>query len=220
MAEQNDPSRELVQKLASESLRRGDPTGWFEQLYAGAAGNTDVIPWVRLLPNPNLIQWLDRNGGETGARRAMVVGCGLGDDAEELAHRGFFVTAFDISAAAIGWAKRRFQDSKVKYAVADLFNLPQEWKEKFDLVVEIYTIQALPLDVRQRALQSLASLVAPAGELLYIGRGRDDDADAGNLPWPISRAELRTLIESGLKEISFEDYLDEEDPPVRRFRAL
>src|SRR5436190_20347535 len=166
MEEQNDPSRELVQKLASESLRRGDPTGWFEQLYAQATGNSDVIPWARLLPNSNLLQWLNRNRIETRPRRAMVVGCGLGDDAEELAHRGFHVTAFDISAAAIDWARRRFADSSVKYTVADLFKLPQEWMHKFDLVVEIYTIQALPLDVRKRALQCLASLVAPGGELL------------------------------------------------------
>ncbi|MDZ7952448.1 hypothetical protein [Nostoc sp. DedQUE09] len=34
-------------------------------------------------------------------QKALVIGCGLGDDAEALAHLGFEVTTFDISPTAM-----------------------------------------------------------------------------------------------------------------------
>src|SRR4051812_27932902 len=86
--EQPVPDRSIVRKLAGEHLERGDATGWFEALYAQANDDAGVIPWADLRPNPNLIEWLDRQPardtrGHGG--RALVIGCGLGDDAEELA---------------------------------------------------------------------------------------------------------------------------------------
>lgn len=55
---------------------------------------------------PSLVHWLVKNLGE--GLSAVVVGCGLGDDAEALAAAGFAVTAFDVSGSAIAWAKERF----------------------------------------------------------------------------------------------------------------
>jgi hypothetical protein len=40
------------------------------------------------------------------------------------------------------------------------------------------------------------------------------------MPLPLTRKELEGFRENGLKEIRFEDFVDEEDPPVRRFRVL
>jgi hypothetical protein len=40
------------------------------------------------------------------------------------------------------------------------------------------------------------------------------------MPWPLTRHELDTLTQAGLIEVSFEDYFDNETPPVRRFRVL
>jgi len=39
------------------------------------------------------------------------------------------------------------------------------------------------------------------------------------MPWPLTRGDLDLFSQSGLKLISFEDFFDHEDPPVRRFRA-
>ena len=66
-----------------------------------------MVPWADGLPDPNLVEWAGRAGsaGSDGAgRRALVVGCGLGYDAEFLAGRGFAVTAFDLSPTAIAAA--------------------------------------------------------------------------------------------------------------------
>lgn len=214
----HDDQREQARAMARDFVARGDAFGWFEQLYAGAGGDTSVIPWADQAPNPHLLTWLNkRDTKPTG--RALVVGCGLGDDAEELARRGFTVTAFDIAPTAIDWCRRRFPRSRVKYMAADLLAPPAEWSRAFDFVQESYTIQAMGMELRERALRQVSDFVAPRGTLLVVCRARDDDEPLVDLPYPLSRRELDVLRQHGLSERSFEDYLDDEDPPVRRFRA-
>ena len=60
------------------------------------------------------------------------------------ASAGYDTTGFDYSPDAIAWARKRFPHSKVNYETADLFDLPKNWREAFDLVSEIYILQALP----------------------------------------------------------------------------
>src|SRR6266498_2409740 len=93
--------------LAKRAIVKGDSTGWFDELYAAASGDASVIPWADEKPNRYLSEWLDKNNIRGKSKSAIVIGCGLGDDAEELSRRGFAVTAFDISTSAIEWAKRR-----------------------------------------------------------------------------------------------------------------
>jgi hypothetical protein len=83
-----DPKRRAARALARDALDRGRPLAWFEELYSGAAG-TEAIPWADLEPNPHLVSWLDANPTDGRGRRALKVGCGLGDDAEALAELGF-----------------------------------------------------------------------------------------------------------------------------------
>ena len=144
----------------------------------------------------------------------------MGDDAEELAQRGFLTTAFDISQTAISWCRRRHPHSSVAYLAADLFNAPAEWHGAFSLVVESYTLQVLPPDLRVKAIHRITGFLAPGGTLLVIARGRDSTESEGKMPWPLTREELTAIHECGLKEESFEDYFDNEDPPIRRFRAV
>lgn len=214
-------SRQNAREVAKPYLAGGDATGWFEPFYANAAGNPQNISWADLTPNPNLVEWLEREGERGDGRRALVVGCGLGDDAEELARRGFVVTAFDVAPTAVVWCKERFPRSSITYEVADLLNPPEDWVGKFDFVLEIYTLQCLPPANRQHALQELARLVAPGGQLLVICRGRADTDDPGILPWPLFKAELSQLQGLGLQPRSFEDFLDKKgDSPTRRFRVF
>ena len=39
------------------------------------------------------------------------------------------------------------------------------------------------------------------------------------MPWPLTEAEVRRFGAFGLTETFFEDFVDSEEPPVRRFRA-
>jgi SAM-dependent methyltransferase len=214
-----DAARANARRLAAEHLQRGDPTGWFEPLYAGANGDPAAIQWADARPNPHLVAWLDRARIAGDGRSALVVGCGLGDDAEELARRGFAVVAFDVAPTAVAWCRRRFPDSPVRYAVADVLDPPPAWAGAFDLVVEAYTLQVLPPDTRRAALARVAGFVAPGGALLVVARGRDEGDDPGAMPWPLTRAELAAVAAHGLAAAAFEDVADPEEPAVRRFRA-
>jgi len=77
----------------------------------------------------------------------------------------------------------------------------------------------LPPDIRADAICAISSFVAPAGTLLVVPRGRENDEPKGAMPWPLTKEEMALFQTDDLKEISFEDYIDDEEPPIRRFRA-
>ncbi len=213
--------RAKAREIATRHLSAGDALGWFEDLYSEAEGDPSVIPWADLAPNPNLLSWLDANDVVmNGEKSALKIGCGLGDDAEELARRGFETTAFDISKTAIAWCKKRFPRSAADYLTMDLFQAPQEWERRFDFVLESYTLQVLPARLRKEAISVISRFVRTGGLLLVIARGRDPGDDEGRMPWLLTRSELDEFAALGLRQKTFEDYWDSEDPPVRRFRVL
>jgi SAM-dependent methyltransferase len=214
-----ETARARGQRLARESLARGDTTGWFETLYAQAQGDPRAIQWAAMAVNPNLAAWLERTGLRGEGKWALVVGCGLGDDAETLARLGFAVEAFDVAPTAIDWCHARFPASPVHYVVADLLAAPANWLQAFDFVLEAYTLQVLPADVRPRAVEHIADSVAPGGTLLVICRGRDPEDAAGAMPWPLTRGDLDLFRAAELREICFEDYVERDESPTRRFRV-
>lgn len=207
-----------VEKLAKQSYARNDPTGWFEQLYNTAQGDESVIPWANLTVNPNLASWLKKQNIRGKGKTALVVGCGLGDDAEALANLGFEVFGFDISPTAIAWCQKRFPDSQVNYVIDNLLNPNVINNRNFDFILESYTLQALPASVRHQGIESIGKLLAPQGRLLIICRGRDVNEPATSLPFPLTKQELAYFEQLGLEQIRFEDYLDQRDKPIRRFR--
>jgi flavoprotein hydroxylase len=209
--------RSRARALAREAIGRGDALAWFEVLYREAEAGTTVVPWADLVPNPHLVAWLDAHPDVDG--RALDVGTGFGDNAEELARRGFAVVAFDVAGTAVARARERFPGSPVRYAVADLLEPPAEWRAAFDLVAETYTLQVLPPRERGLAVQALRTFVAPGGTLLVIARGREPADPEGAMPWPLTRGEVEAIAGDGLTLTGLEDFLDDEDPPVRRLRA-
>jgi SAM-dependent methyltransferase len=177
-------------------------------MYVAAGDDLAAVPWANLKPFPLLVEWLDGEGATAGGR-ALVIGCGYGDDAEELARRGFEVSAFDFSPTAIARARERFPDSPVDYRVADLFGLPDEWAGRFDLVVEIRTMQSLPIAERRAGAAAIAATVAPAGRLWLFALARETHLPGDRRPWPVVPAELERFEAAGLTwESRREDLLD------------
>lgn len=180
----------------------------FEEMYAAAGDDLTVVPWASLKPFPLLVEWLGAAGAAVSGT-ALVIGSGYGDDAEELARRGFATSAFDLSPTAIERTHERFPDSTVDYRVADLFDLPAEWRERFDLVVEIRTLQSLPIEQRRAAAGAIAATVAPGGRLWLFALGRDAHLPGETRPWPVTHEELEVLEAAGLAwESRREDLLD------------
>jgi SAM-dependent methyltransferase len=197
-----------------EAFARGEPTAWFEPLYAEAAQGRAIVPWDRATPNPLLVQWATGRDG-TG-HTAVVVGCGLGRDAEFIATLGYRTTGFDLSATAIDGAQRRHPGTAVTYEVADLFGLPAHLRDAFDLVVESYTVQSLPDPPRAAAIAVVTTLVAPGGTLLVIAAAGAEESPTGP-PFPLPRREIDAFAVDGLEPIEVEDLVDEGG--VRRWRA-
>jgi SAM-dependent methyltransferase len=220
-----EDARARVREIASEHYRRGDVMGWFEALYAEADGDNSIIPWADLEPNRFFKAWAESNGLKGEGRTALVVGCGRGDDAKYLHDLGFEVTAFDISPTAIEWAKRLYGDADIEFEVNDLFDPPNSWHFTqtgeaktggFDFVLEIYTIQPLPIDIRSRVVDSISDFVAENGTLVVVTRGREDDEEPDELPWPMSRRELSLFEANGLTQTDFVEMPpDEEGEPPR-----
>jgi SAM-dependent methyltransferase len=219
-----EKARERVAEIASEHYKRGDVMGWFEALYSESAGNNEMIPWADLEPNRFFRAFAEDTSLKGEGRTALVVGCGLGDDARYLDDLGFRVTAFDISPTAIDWAKKLHADREINFVVADLFKSPDEWKYSpadprsgcgFDLVLEVYTIQPLPVSMREEVIDSIASFVGQGGTLIVVTRGREDEEETEELPWPVSRRELSRFEHHGLKEIDFRIMPGDEGEPDR-----
>ena len=150
-----DEVREKLLSMSEAASEAGMPLAWFEELYSTADRDGDWIPWSDGRPNPLVVEWIV---GQQDFGRALVVGCGLGEDAAFLDQRGWDVTAFDLSPTAIEWAKEMFSESKVNWLSADLLDLPEEWNSSFDLVLEVHILQAIPESVRMQASPKLAPL--------------------------------------------------------------
>jgi len=162
-----------------------------------------MIPWADLEPNAYFKQWAEKNGIKGEDRKALVVGCGLGDDANYLNDLGFEVTAFDLSPTAIEWAKKLYDDDAIQFEVMNLFEPPRGWIGAFDFVLEIYTIQPLPIEMREDAIDAVARFVKDRGELVVVTRGREDDEPLDQVPWPLSRKDLSRFQVSGLQQKDF-----------------
>ncbi|MCS6834913.1 MAG: class I SAM-dependent methyltransferase [Anaerolineae bacterium] len=211
-------SQKTTEDLIRRAFETGDFTGWFEAVYASASEGTMKIPWAQMQPAEGLVRWASEARPQGEGLSALVVGCGLGDDAEFLAGLGYAVTAFDVSPSAIASAQSRFPQSRVRYQVADLLDLPVEWRHNFDFVLEHRTIQALPWHFCQPAIEAISAQVRHGGQVLVITHGREPHEDKRGIPWRLSREELAHFLAQGLREVRFDDV---QDPNGRReFRVL
>jgi SAM-dependent methyltransferase len=201
----------------SRRLAAEDSFAWFERLYAQVREGAAVAPWDRGGPHPLLVDWAEARGLDGAGRRALVVGAGLGADAEYIAARGFDTVAFDLAATALRIARERFPQSRVSYRVADLLAPPEEWRRAFDLVFESLTVQSMPPALHADAIAAVAGMVAPGGTLLVVSGAGDEDDRPDGPPWPLTRAEIDAFATGGVEPVRIEELRDPAAP--RRWRA-
>jgi len=198
----SEEKRQVIKNLVEKHSSSDEPFAWFEELYASAKNDPTFIPWAKLEATSHLQEWLKTHQPtkENKTLTAVVIGCGLGDDAELLQEAGFQVTAFDISPTAINWCRQRFPNTKVNYVCADVFQLPTKWEKQFDFVWECRTIQALPLDVREDAIKGIVSLLKSSGTLLMFTHYHTEKEPPSGPPWALSEDDLAYFTSLGLKE--------------------
>jgi hypothetical protein len=94
----------------------------------------------------------------------------------------------------------------VDYRVADLLDLPTEWDQAFDLVVEIFTLQALPDPPRELAADAVTGLVADRGTLLAVAfRDAGSVGTESGPPFPLDRHFMESLARGGLHAVLLEE---------------
>jgi len=199
----------------------------FDAMYRDAHGDASKVPWARSGPNPFVEEWLNRDACAAlrpGAR-VVVTGCGLGDDVALFADRGYDVLGLDLSPTAIEWARQRFPDHAGRFECADLTSLPSRLARRFDLVVEAYTLQAVPFAARGAIAAGVASLVRPHGALLTVCRTRSEDdipSPADPPPYPLTEKELCDLMGAYGLSPACEPWIgpSSEDPSFVRLRMV
>jgi SAM-dependent methyltransferase len=182
-------------------------------------------PWAHGQARLPLLEWLDRDEqkewlkASNSKRLALDVGCGLGHNAVALHKAGYQVTAFDISETAVKWAARNATQFPIEWEAQNLLNMPEDWSGRFDLVSEIFTIQALLGEERELAIKALTKLVKPKGKLLIICRGRRDGTIPKTPPLPLMPSELDRIEDYGFVSTFRKEYFDNKTPANLHFVA-
>lgn len=193
-------SEEIRKKFG---ITENKPNDWFETLYSASNVSGDGVPWANMAPHPVFKNWIDKKTAPSKIKTALVIGCGLGDDAIELESKGYKVTAFDVADSSIKLCKKRFPNSKVDFKTADLIEGVPEWKEKFDLVLEIFTIQALPPKYEEVLIKNISDFVSKNGELILITELQSGKRTYENgPPWLLNKNYIDSFDKNGMKLIS------------------
>ncbi|MCB9703849.1 MAG: methyltransferase domain-containing protein [Myxococcales bacterium] len=166
-------------QVGGEPPSPGDP-GFWESLYQrGFTG------WELGRPAPPLARHFAVRSPR--GLRALVIGCGRGNEARMLAEAGAEVTAIDISATAIREAEAHHAGPPITFKVADLFDLRGQ-PPAYDLVVEHTCFCAIDPARRDDFVDAVAAALRPGGALvgLFYAHGRP-----GGPPFTTDAAELR-----------------------------
>ncbi|NQY20202.1 MAG: methyltransferase domain-containing protein [Campylobacteraceae bacterium] len=205
-------------KMVKEHQQNDEPTSWCNSIYEDVKGDYTKVFWSDLESNPYLLEYISNNKAE--GKKAIVVGCGVGDDAFSLSEAGYKVTAFDISSAAIDLCKKRYENSKIDFLVADLFDYPISWFEDYDLVYECNTIQVLAGKYRILAREKISSLLKKDASVLVSCRSRREGQQENDIPKPLDKKEINEFVHKDkLKEVFFVSYYDTQEPPICHFFA-
>ena len=188
----------------------------FEEMYKKHKNNHENIPWARKDVNPLLQTYLDKDEEHKG--KALVIGCGLGDDAYALENAGYDVLAIDVSQTALDLAQKRFSDSNILFKKQDIFDMPQKYLENFNFVFEALTIQSLPVKFREKMIHAVVNTVAKDGKLLVVAHQHNGNNDGP--PWPLTHEEMSIFETHGMKEISFELINETSNISDVKFRIL
>ena len=135
---------------------------------------------------------------ELGAFRSPVLdaGCGTGENALELAARGFDVVGIDGSSSAIRRAgeKSATRGLPVAFMVADALDLVALGRI-FESVLDCGLFHTFADDERSRYVDGLAAVVAPGGTVSLLCFSDEEPWDGG--PRRLTRDEIRASFADG-----------------------
>jgi len=133
--------------------------------------------------------------------RILVPGAGSGNDAAWFAEQGHLVTAVDFSAEAVARAQQKYGHiPNLKFIQADIFALPQDMIEAFDIVFEHTLYCAIPPSRRSDLVKVWRRVLAQHGHLLGVFFTMDKRTGP---PFGGSEWELRSRLQSQAAQKGF-----------------
>jgi SAM-dependent methyltransferase len=186
-------------------MARVNAPDFWEGLYA-----TGGDAWELGQPAPPLVDVVDRTPPPRG--RVAVLGCGRGHDARFLAARGYDVTGYDFSPAAVRAARAlaRREAVEVKFEQRDIFTLGQDAAHAFDGVWEYTCYCAIDPVRRDEYVRTVAAIVRPGG--WFLGCFFPLRAVSAGPPFAVSRAEVR-------RRFGPRFHIERAQPPLRSARG-
>jgi SAM-dependent methyltransferase len=156
-------------------------------------------PWDSGLPSKELIRVLDEEAIKPG--RTAELGCGTGTNSIYLASRGFDVTGFDLSPAALAAARKKATEAgaKVRFVEADLCKFTLD-VPPFDFLFDRGCYHAARRIDQPGFINTLKRLTRPGTRYLMLAGNANEKREPG--PPTMSEAEIRGELEV-LFEIQF-----------------
>jgi SAM-dependent methyltransferase len=126
-------------------------------------------PWNIGMAAPPFTGLLTSANAPTVGKTA-ILGCGSGHDALLFAKYGFETIGFDFAPSAIALAQNlsKTMDITSQFLQRDIFELPQEFANKFDYVIEHTCFCAIHPSQRPDYVNTVSSILKPNGELIAI----------------------------------------------------
>ncbi len=101
--------------------------------------------------------------------RILVLGAGEGHDAALFAQAGHMVTAVDFSKEAIARGKIKYAGlDNLHFYENNIFHIPQDWNQSFDVVVEHTCFCAIPPDQRNELIRLWRRMLHEEGQLMGV----------------------------------------------------
>lgn len=183
MAEEFDDDSFQIQDFKIKTPMMWEPKPNLESEYWNARYKTGDTPWDIEKAHPAFKDLMPRL--KLSKCRVLVLGCGNGHDAALLAKNGHHVTAVDGSLSALENAKKNYSSLNIEWIHADIFNLPAEYNQAFDLVLEHTCFCAVSPDLRQDLVKVWNRCLVPTGYLLgvFFVMDKPDGPPFGGTEW-------------------------------------
>lgn len=163
------------------------------------------IPWNIETPPDALVQLVE--SGIVPPCDVIDLGCGAGNYAIYLAHKGFNVTGVDFSPTAIKFAKENAKKKKVKcnFLVTDVVDdLMNVVKKTFDFAYDWEVLHHIFPEKRKKFIKNVYEVLNPGGKYLSVcfnekdaqfgGLGKFRNTNLGTLLYFSSEEELNDLF--------------------------